>query len=971
MKFITVFLALALVASGGGADSEETKEILVEDSESSPNEVENGEGEPPVCPPGCFCDERRTRASCHPLASGVFDFSLLPQSLKQLDLAKYGLKSLSDNAFASTPALEKLDLQNNDISALNDDSLSHLDNLEVLDLSMNSFVNLNGRPFKALRSLKRLKLADNRLSSVEVDTLRDLENLVKIDISENPFICDCRLKPFLEWLDSMPNALSNPARTKCALPIAMADVPLKKLDANSLTCGNEGQKSASNSGSSQGQKRMLNSGSFSRLKPSDDQVVFEGDSLEAFCEYEKFDLNLDVRWFVRGKEMSGRAPHLNNYTISKIYRKSENLERITLSVSSLSSVHSGKWACVLESDSETVWQRSVNVLVITKYTRTCPPTQHDTSRGSYSWGVSVGGYTAQQSCKRPLQGRQFGYAYLHCREGGEWATNVNVTQCAYTNEVTDSLHKFAGLNLTQFESQPEILMQSAAKFLNFTDEPGVFRDPMDVVYFARAVENFLPYLRRDGNLGHNVLSMIENTLSAEPRLMEQAQLSDESATRLMRAVNNVTAVSLPKFEHSSNKLAIESYDIKPPLAQVTCTWYGTDPDDDLEAFESDEQTMNPYDRFGLRKRVFHCSQGNKTSVIPPGEVVLASVILPKSIYTYIRKAKRTLFSAPVTFAVFVNSAIFPTTTAHPDFAAPLSPSLSPPVIGADYFGQDFGDIDTNDGLVSVVLRTPKRLLEQILISGDSDISGVFQPVWWDPRSNGGFGSWRPEACTLKSFQSGLLWFQCKRLGFYSYRLKRSALAKMSATTSDFRNFGREKIAFRFHHPAVYVGSSIAFVLLMVAVVVYIAGFAFILMSRPYKHALINNWLSSLGLIYVFTLGVHQTEHEPTCKGVGMALHYLTLCHALWILLSLYVIYRKATQIRRRQTRCDTTVVATASLLRHRSSTQAVATTTRTTAITATPVWRFYALVSESQAYFQMISSFLLVLYIKSKPLHTN
>ena len=41
---------------------------------------------------------------------------------------------------------------------------------------------------------------------------------------------------------------------------------------------------------------------------------------------------------------------------------------------------------------------------------------------------------------------------------------------------------------------PRTLMESARQFLNFTADPAVFQDEMDIVYFSHAVENYLPYL---------------------------------------------------------------------------------------------------------------------------------------------------------------------------------------------------------------------------------------------------------------------------------------------------------------------------------------------------------------------------------------------------------------------------------------------------------------------------------------------
>ena len=103
----------------------------------------------------------------------------------------------------------------------------------------------------------------------------------------------------------------------------------------------------------------------------------------------------------------------------------------------------------------------------------------------------------QQPCEKIAEGRLFGFAYLLCRESGEWAATVNTSQCAYTSAVTDTLHKFAAMNMT---FTPRTLMESARQFLNFTADPAVFQDEMDLVYFSHAVENYLPYLVSDENV---------------------------------------------------------------------------------------------------------------------------------------------------------------------------------------------------------------------------------------------------------------------------------------------------------------------------------------------------------------------------------------------------------------------------------------------------------------------------------------
>ena len=58
-------------------------------------------------------------------------------------------------------------------------------------------------------------------------------------------------------------------------------------------------------------------------------------------------------------------------------------------------------------------------------------------------------------------------AFHFCRVNGDWAPRVNVSQCAYTSQVTETLHKFATMtNNATFDART--LLESAKHFLNFT-----------------------------------------------------------------------------------------------------------------------------------------------------------------------------------------------------------------------------------------------------------------------------------------------------------------------------------------------------------------------------------------------------------------------------------------------------------------------------------------------------------------------
>ena len=157
---------------------------------------------PVDCPPGCYCVERKSdlvpdklgiRINCHPLLSGPLNFSLLPSNTIQLDLTKYGLKSLSVNAFESATYLQKLDLQNNEIFRIEDGAFANLQHLELLDLSRNSLKSVTAGMFSGLKKLERLKLNDNRIQTVENGSFDGLAGLAKLDLYENSFVCNCSL----------------------------------------------------------------------------------------------------------------------------------------------------------------------------------------------------------------------------------------------------------------------------------------------------------------------------------------------------------------------------------------------------------------------------------------------------------------------------------------------------------------------------------------------------------------------------------------------------------------------------------------------------------------------------------------------------------------------------------------------------------------------------------------------------------
>ncbi len=135
-----------------------------------------------------------------------------------------------------------------------------------------------------------------------------------------------------------------------------------------------------------------------------------------------------------------------------------------------------------------------------------------------------------------------------------------------------------------------------------------------------------------------------------------------------------------------------------------------------------------------------------------------------------------------------------------------------------------------------------------------------QPVWWDPDSNGGFGSWRPEPCTLlkSGAGTGMVWFTCHRIGYYGYQLLRASLR--GSSTSGWPPSSSSEPRFRFHHPVLYVGGVVCLVLLLVTVLVYVVAFSRVRAATAIKHAFVNIWLAMAALVFFFVSGVHQVRN---------------------------------------------------------------------------------------------------------------
>ena len=327
--------------------------------------------------------------------------------------------------------------------------------------------------------------------------------------------------------------------------------------------------------------------------------------------------------------------------------------------------------------------------------------------------------------------------------------------------------------------------------------------------------------------------------------------------RLLNVIDNITAVAEPAFQHRSDALALETHFLKPSNnfegLDVTCSWYATN-------------VNNPFSQ-----KTFHCATGVISDVKAIGQT-LASVTVPKSSvqsvdYQPISYSYGGASNVRLVFAAFINASLFPTTSESVDYKA-----VESFVIGANLLDSK-RYFNLTDQVEVKIRLDPFRPFEEA------------QPVYWDQYSNGGYGSWSPDFCKTISKTRDMIYFTCSRLGYYGVRYLRSNRDPIFLA----------QLASRWHHPILYISGTLAALLILTTFVAFVAKSPAIHMAKELKHSLPNLWLTSMALLYLYLLGIFQTDQETLCRFVGMILHLFIMASFMWILVGVHIIYCKVSK----------------------------------------------------------------------------
>ena len=355
---------------------------------------------------------------------------LLVENTVQLDLSSNSFSRLGADDFSSGSysMLQKLVVRNNQISEVAVKALQPLEHLKYLDVSNNKLTKLLPEAIAGLSSLERVKL------------------------NGNPIRCDCSLGGLLLKAAAMNVKLQG----TCQDPAWLKDRQLSRLTVQDLSCGAASKSSKDAS---------LSASVSVELKPSTNQIVFEGDPFKLVCSITSSSSSGDSLLRVSWQHQTS-SNETSRYVDATSSRQRVNETRSDLGdddgvtidswlqISHLEKINDdGWWSCsavttssaaaAVTSATTTTTSKSVQVTVLSINTPTCPGEVTLSNKGRFVWPRTMAGLKIQLPC--PANGHVS--ATRACGSTGQWTDTGDVTLCAFVNEVTKVLEQFAKTNL--------------------------------------------------------------------------------------------------------------------------------------------------------------------------------------------------------------------------------------------------------------------------------------------------------------------------------------------------------------------------------------------------------------------------------------------------------------------------------------------------------------------------------------------
>ncbi|XP_034179883.2 remoulade isoform X1 [Osmia lignaria lignaria] len=800
-----------------------------------------------TCPKYCTCkvgaQAEWLRVKCSNDLQDIKDINIdsVSVELVQLDLSKNNIYAIEINIFKNLTNLRRLNLSQNDITSIGEGCFNGLGNLERLDLSKNQISKVDAYTFRKLPNLKRLDLSGNNITAVRPSLFHDLLILERLKLNDNKLTTlkegtfyglkslkqlDLSNNPWrcdceLYWLSNWIHNSSiklNPA-PKCASPTNVKGQFIKKLRySESFQC--------------QWLSPTI------ELRPVHNQVVFVGDSITLKCRAPSIteDKNAKLSWLwypnttteiMDLNEFTDPQKSLSNIKVDNRYLTDSGIVDSSLSIVPVKEEHNGQWNCFLVSVNGNR-SKAISIIVISDKTRYCPLAVTKNNKGVYTWPRTVVGWKAELPCEGnhlslmqiPLK------ASYQCNITGYWE-DLNTDLCPYISHTTKSLEQFSKVNLSLTKVS---LIETAKKFKNYTENAVQITDPVEINFITQTIENYLNFITEEKELGAILIDVIDTVINVPKSILSRAEISFKSCTRLIKSVEKVVEFS-PSIQFYKKDIALEEFRVKRgSFTGLICTWYSNN---------------DPEIKF------LQCTTNNRTSPIDiKDRTIEASIHLPASLLQHSQEA----VIHQLMISMYSNNRLFPNTINNNNM------DITSCIIGSKLFGISVQNLTEP---VYIMLRLPlyyytgKKLL----------------PVVWDETLNES-GGWTSEGCYLRNILNNLIIFHCNRLGYYGLLQDTSSLDPNGNSLTGAK--------FKYSNPAIYIGSIAAIICLIIISITYIICYTSINMPKKAKHCVINTWFAMALLSFFYSIGIYQTENIKICQGVGLTLHYLSLCSLLWM-----------------------------------------------------------------------------------------
>ncbi|KAG7167997.1 Adhesion G protein-coupled receptor A3-like [Homarus americanus] len=688
------------------------------------------------------------------------------------------------------------------------------------------------------------------------------------DLAETQLVCDCGLTWLAQAVATKRLRLNNASR--CYRPRALNGTQIRKLTPDQLQCHGPGL-------------------SVVELEPGLDQVVFAGDSLRLRCRVTSAEEGHQV-WWARGDiHLLPRKPAANSSaTVTGYLDQHHQRGGVTLKntympdaiesmveIRELNGTHSGDWSCLVQGEQGN-HTRTVSIYVIAHDTKYCPLNMTSNNRGSYVWPRTVAGVKVELGCAGLVPSHQRGPKFLAkaaasvpslrvakhtCGIEGFWH-ELDTSDCPFVSETTKILEQFAAS--TNLVDSKTSLVDSTRSLRNFTRDGKILRDAMDVVFLAKTVEQYANLLRTlsgPKETASTLIDIISASMAAVKDLLYAAEVVDGACRRLLNCLWNV-ATYLPTLNRAAYPhIEMHQFSRQPDASSssgLTCNWY--------------RRSLHSTERY------FRCNTNNYSMLYSDDEVIDAQIQVPSSLFSREQQLKSTNTSE--------EEAVSPPPTVQLQFFVYDTANLFPRVLSGT---SDTWEVTSPVIGARVSDREEEPLLEDsVYVALRSAIySQNVVPVWWKQNAAGNRGNWTDEGCKIVRILDSLIVFRCNRLAHFGLLQDMAALQR-----SDEGMRGAE---FRPSAPGVYVGSAVCILFLMASIVTWAAHHHRIAAMNKNKHSLMNTWTALLLLVTLFTVGVYQTENQQLCQGIGVALHYLTTCVLLWIIVTVTNLYKKVTK----------------------------------------------------------------------------